>query len=259
MSTTPDEASERRAQAAARARVAGQNGPGRGAGDEQDGPQDGLRKLLVGVGAVVLLGAMVAAAVIYSGGGGTTGQHTPPLRLAATTHGLAIGKAAAPVHVVVYEDFLQPASAQLEMGSRDFLHTDAAAGRAYVEYRPVAPAGSAATRATNAFLTVLHVAGARAALRFHDLLFARQATSPGSVPDDAELVSLAVQAGARKAAVETPIAHRSHQGWVNRANAAASVHSMDRLPRVLVGGHVLSAPTQGAALDRLETVIARKG
>lgn len=255
MSTTPDEASELRARAAAGGTG---RGTGRGPQDEnQDGAQDGLRRLLLGIGVVVLLGAMVAAAVTYSGGGGTVGQRTPPLRTTATPHGLAIGPSSAPVHVVVYEDLLQPGSVQLEMGSRDFLQTDAAAHRVYVEYRPVAPTSLAATRATNAFVTVLHASGPRSALRFHDLLSDRQATA-GSPPTDAELVSLAVRAGAPRSVVETPIEHRRYQGWVNRGNAAASAHGVAGLPRVLVDGHALRAPTLGSTLDRLETMIARR-
>jgi protein-disulfide isomerase len=252
MSTTPDEASERRARAAASRRAPGHPG------DDEDLHQTRLQRLLMGVGSVALLGAMVAAAVIYSGGGGTVGQHTPPAQVTATARGVAIGKSSAPVHVVVYEEFGSAASVRFEMGSRDYLRTDAGAGRVYVEYRPVASTGGSASRALNAFAVVLHSAGPKAAWRFHDLLFQQQATSPGAVPTAAQLVTLAVRAGATRADVGGPISSGQQQAWAERATTAASKAGVQQLPDVLVDGKPLRGPV-GEVLDRLETTIARQG
>lgn len=252
MSTTPDEASERRARA-----TASRGAPG-GRGDDEDLHQTRLQRLLMGVGAVALLGAMIAAAVIYSGGGGTVGQHTPPPPVAATIHGMAIGKPSAPVHVVVYEQFGSAACVRFEMGSRDYLRTDAGAGRVYVEYRPVASAGGSGARLLDAFAVVLRSAGPKVAWRFHDLLFQQQATTPGTAPTDGQLVALAVRAGAKRADVQGPISSGEQQAWANQATTAASKAGIHQQPTVLVDGKRLPGDT-GQVLDRLETIIARQG
>ncbi|HET8561135.1 MAG TPA: thioredoxin domain-containing protein [Marmoricola sp.] len=256
MSTTPDEASERRArEAASRAKASPRDLRG-GRGEE---PQPGgLQRLLMGFGAVALLGAMVAAALIYSGGGGTVGQRTPPLPVVATAHGVALGKPSAPVHVVVYEEFGSPACVRFEMGSRDYLRTDAAAGRVYVEYRPIAHAGQDASRVLSAFAAVLDSAGAKAAWKFHDRVFERQATDPGAALDATGLATLAQQAGAGKADVLAALASQREQPWVGRANAAAAGADLRQLPTVLVDGHRMGG-APGQVLDRLETEIATKG
>jgi hypothetical protein len=241
--SVPDEASERRA------RAASADGPG-GEGTER------FRRLLIGVGFVVLLGAVVAAAIIFQSGGSTTARRHPHLPVASTTHGVALGRQAAGVHVLVYEDFAGARSRRFEMATRDFLHADAASGRVYVEYRPVALGAPGAARAVNAFATVLDTAGPRAALRFHDRLFDR--TNAGTAPDAAALVGLAVHAGAHRTAVQQPIEAEQHRQWVQRADAAARRADVGRLPSVVVDGRPMVADDVIALADRLETTIARK-
>jgi protein-disulfide isomerase len=238
---TPDEMSELRRTSAAHAQA------------EKGG--DRLRTLLLGVAAVVLIGALLAAVIIFQGGGGgTVGPVDHPPRAAATAHGIAIGSADAPVHVVVYEDFTDSGSARFEMASRDYLHTDAAAGLVYVEYRPVALAGNDAPLA--AFASVLDTAGAKPALRFHDLLFQQRATGAGPVTDD-ELVSLAQKAGAKGSAVQAATGSGRHQPWVAEAAAAATKAGVTRTPSVLVDGSRMAGPID-QVVDRLETRIAKE-
>lgn len=249
MSSTPDEASERRARAAAGVRRPG-----------DDAQQERLRRLLMGVGFVVVVGAIVAGVIIFQGGGsGSTAQRTPPLPVSAASHGVTIGKAGAPVHVVVYEDFGDPVSRQLEEASRDYLHADASAGRVYVDYRPVASRNGYSRSALNAFATVLDVAGPRTALRLHDLLFDHQPAAGAAAPGDDQLVALATKAGARRAAVAGPIASSAQQQWVESADAAARKAGIRGLPTVLLDGKPLTGTSVVGLADRLETIIARKG
>jgi len=241
---TPDEMSELRRTSTADAQ-AGQDG------------DDRLRTLLLGVVAVVVIGALVAAVIIFQGGSdGTVGAPQHPPRVTASTHGIAIGAQDAPVHVVVYEDFRDSASARFEMGSRDYLHTDAAAGRVYVEYRPVALAGNDSARTLDAFAAVLDTAGPKAALRFHDLVFEQLANGGGPVSDD-QLVSLAGSAGAKGSAVQNAIGSGQHQQWVADADAAAANDKVSRTPTVLVDGRMMPG-TIDQVVDHLETRIAKE-
>lgn len=238
---TPDQMSELRRTSTARAQ-AGQDG------------EDRLRTLLLGVAAVVLIGALVAAVIIFQGGGGgTVGPVDHPPKVAATAHGIAIGPQAAPVQVVVYEDFTDSGSARFEMASRDYLHTDAAAGLVHVEYRPVALTGSDAPLA--AFASVLDTAGPRAALRFHDLLFEHRATGAAPVADG-QLASLAEKAGAKGSAVQTAIGS-PQQHWVAAADAAAAKDNVTRSPTVLVDGRRMPGSID-QVVDHLETRIAQE-
>lgn len=237
---TPDEMSELRRTSTARVQ-AGQDG------------EDRLRTLLLGVGAVALIGALVAAVIIFQGGGGgTVGPVDHPPKVAATAHGIAIGPQAAPVQVVVYEDFTDSGSARFEMASRDYLHTDAAAGLVHVEYRPVALTGSDAPLA--AFASVLDTAGPQAALRFHDLLFEQRATGAAPVADG-QLVSLAEKAGAKGSAVQTATGRQQH--WIAAADAAAAKDNVTRTPTVLVDGRRMPGSVD-KVVDHLETRIAKE-
>jgi protein-disulfide isomerase len=239
---TPDEMSELRRTRTAQAQ-AGRDG------------EDRLRTLLLGVAAVVLIGALVAAVIIFQGGSdGTVGPVDHPPKVAATAHGIALGPRDAPVQVVVYEDFTDSGSARFEMASRDYLHTDAAAGLVHVEYRPVAVAGSDAPLA--AFGSVLRTAGPTAALRFHDLLFEQRATGAAPVADS-QLVSVAEKAGAKGSAVRTALGS-GRRPWVAGADAAAAKDDVSRTPTVLLDGRRLPG-TIDQVVDHLETRIAKEG
>jgi protein-disulfide isomerase len=241
---TPDEMSELRRTSAARSQ----------ADQEPDGR---LRSLLMGVGAVVLIGAVVAGVIIFQGGGGgTVGPVRHPPRVTATSHGIAVGPASAPVHVVVHEDFGSAACARFEMGSRDYLRTDAAAGRVRVEYRPAAFGGPGSVRALHTFAAVLDTAGPTAAFRFHDLLFEREATE-GQPPAGDELVSLARKAGAREPAVRAAATSGTQGAWVAAADAAARHDGVRDVPTVLLDGRVLHGSID-QLVDHLETRIAQE-
>ena len=239
---TPDEMSELRRHSTERAQA------------RQDG-EERMRSLLLGVAAVVLIGALVAAVIIFQGGGGgTVGVVKHPPRATATSHGVALGPTSAPVQVVVYEDFHDTASARFEMGSRDYLHTDAAAGRVHVEYRPLALSGADSARMVNAFADVLDVAGPGAAWRFHDLVFDRTATGQPS-PTDTQLIALAVRAGAKESAVRTGLSSKRQRA--HDADAAAARDGVRHAPTVLVDGSRMQG-TVDQVVDQLETRIAKE-
>ena len=135
------------------------------------------------MGIVVFVIAIIASgAIIFQSGRDTTGDKSSKPKSAAGNYALAIGKKSAPVKVVIYEDYQCPFCRAFEMGSRDFLHADAAAGKVYVEYRPIAFLNDYSVRSLNAFAAVLDDAGPDAALKFHDLLFDNQPSEQGPFP-----------------------------------------------------------------------------
>jgi protein-disulfide isomerase len=245
-SDTPDASSERRRSMTALAQA-------------QDAHQTRLQRLLMGFGFVVVIGAVIAGVIIFQGGAGGTARIAPPLKVSEVGHGLALGKPSAPVHVVVYEDFRCPSCRQFEEGSRDYLRADAAGDKAYVEYRPVAVLGQYSTRALNAFVTVLDTAGPDVARRFHDLLFDRQPARSGPGLTNAQLVTLAVAAGARRGEVQGAIDSLAHKDWIASANADARKAGVRAILTVLVDGRPLQGSSIQQTVDTLETRIARKG
>ena len=100
------------------------------------------RRLAITTGILVLLAVVIATGVWVTSGSSTTPDPAAARTPAAHVgdHSLVVGAAAAPVKVVVYEDFLCPFCRQLETSTRDFLHQDAAKGRVQVEPRRFAEA-----------------------------------------------------------------------------------------------------------------------
>ncbi|MDN4172632.1 thioredoxin domain-containing protein [Nocardioides sp. SOB77] len=217
---------------------------------EQEARERRRRGLVVGAVAG-LLGLVVLVGVLVQGGRDTTGAAAAAPAGATGDYSLAIGDADAPHHVVVYEDFLCPFCGALEGETREDLERLAADGRVYVEYRPfdlLSRYGDYSARATNAFAAVLDVAGPRVAKDFHDLLFEQQPGESGPFPTDADLVDLAVEAGATEAEVRGPIEDGAFAQWVQNATDAASRAGVSGTPTVLVDGEQF---TDGDTVEEL--------
>ncbi len=158
---------------------------------------------------------------------------------ASSDFGLVVGEADAPKSIVIYEDFLCPFCGQLETTVRDQLDAAVEAGDVSVEYRPLPfleGIDDYSPRSANAYAVVLDAAGPEVAKTVHDLLFDNQPSEKGPVPDDDELVDLAVEAGATEADVRPGIEDMAFEGWVDAAGEAASKAGINATPSVLVDG-----------------------
>lgn len=234
-------------------------------------PGQGKRNALIGGGVVLLLVVVIAIGWAIQSQRDTTGDEadnpgesssatstssgegSPPAEpgqvtaAVADTYGLGVGDPDAPVKVEVFEDFQCPFCMQFEASSRDKLHQAAADGSAYVVYRPFAFINEYSERALNAFGVVLDASGGEVALRFHDLLFENQPAESGPWPSDADLVDLAVQAGAEADAVRTGIKDQSFAQWAINGNDDASKRGVHQTPTIFVDGE----PVSGSTIDEL--------
>lgn len=193
---------------------------------------------------LLMIGAVAALFVLIVGGAVVVtvlNKDDVDAPSAGSDFGLSIGDKDAPHQVVIYEDFLCPLCGQVEAASHKGLAEAAAAGKVYVEYRPIAiltQFGDYTTRAANAFKVVLDESGGDVAKKFHDLLFAEQPAEDDedSHFTDDELVDLAVQAGADEDAVRPGIEDLSQEQWVKDATAAASDAGVKGTPTILLDG-----------------------
>jgi protein-disulfide isomerase len=218
------------------------------------------RRLAVLGGVVAVLAVIAAALFWYTSGNDSGGSAHPTTATArAGDHSLIVGSNdAAKYKVVVYEDFLCPFCRQLELATRDFLHTDAEKGMVQVEYRPfhLLP-DDYSVRALNAFAAVLAESPARA-LKFHDLLYDKQPYENASdKPDAAKLADWAESIGADKAAVEQAV-EDADPAWKDAADKAASAAGVDGTPTVFVNGKKLAGASISDMADNLERMIANQ-
>src|SRR4051794_2823451 len=116
-----------------------------------------MNRRLVVPAIVVAILAVVGIGYAIQSQRDTTGEATGasmPMA-AADTYGLGLGNPQAPVKIEIFEDFLCPFCHAYEEAGRDRLHELAAAGQAYVVYRPIAFLNEYSARALNAFAVVL--------------------------------------------------------------------------------------------------------
>lgn len=170
------------------------------------------------------------------------------------TYGLGIGDPAAPVKVEVFEDFQCPHCAHFEEASTDMLTEAAAAGQAYVVYRPMAFLNEYSVKALNALAVVLDTGDGEAALALHDAFFANQPS--GTIPDDDWFVEQAVAAGAERGAVEDGIRDAAFEQWVVNATDAASKRGVTGTPTVFVDGQQVGGNTIEEMADNVQALIA---
>jgi len=233
------------------------------------------------IGAVVVVVAVIAAAVFWYSGSSNSGSTTaadaakvpartvgmtgaPATTIASTdaaagsTPGLVIGKATAPVKVVVYEDFLCPYCREFEEASRDFLHAAAEQGKVEVEYRPfhlLQPQYS--IDALNAYAAVLGKSSPSVALRFHDLLYDKQPyEQASSFPDASQLASWAKSVGGDSSAVEAAV-NANDQAFVDAADALAASAKVQGTPTIFVNGKALTGNSVTDMANNLQKMIAK--
>jgi protein-disulfide isomerase len=215
------------------------------------------RRVALIAGIVVILGAIVAAGTWYSGGG-TADTPTTAVAAAAGDGSVIVGKASAPVKVVVYEDFQCPYCRELEDQTRNFLRENAAAGKVQVEYHPIDLLQAVyGERGMNAFAAVLAHSTPSAALKLHDLLYENQPyeQSSGSVTD-AQIAGWVEEAGGDRAAaleaMKTP--DQVYLGVLRNLVASQGIQST---PTVMVNDKQLSASSMTDMAKQIEAAVER--
>jgi protein-disulfide isomerase len=195
------------------------------------------------VAAVALLLALIAVVVVQTQRTSTSASAAVPPNVVDGTV-IAVGSAAAPVTVDLYEDFQCPNCKAFEDQSGSTLAQLVAAGTVQAHYHGMAFLDTSAnhqysTRALNAAAVVANAAGAQAYATFHGLLFANQPDEGGSGLTDDQLISYAAQAGASGEAVEAGIRDLVYGDWVAQAEDQASKDGVTGTPTVMVNGQPL--------------------
>jgi protein-disulfide isomerase len=174
-----------------------------------------------------------------------------------TNQDVVVGKAGAPVKVVIYEDFQCPICRDFEQQSGPTLRSLVDAGTVQVAYRPIAILDrfSSTRYSTRSLSSVGCVVDARPAafVAYHDLLFANQPPENSAGLPDARLAALAKQAGAD---VSGCVTARRYEGWAFRVTEQASKDGVTGTPTVLVDGTPLEDRTPGGLRS---AVAAAKG
>ncbi len=214
------------------------------------------RNLLIVVAVVCAILAIVVGGFIFQSKRDTTGEAdnapTGPVSTAiagdaavaaADKYGLAVGDPDAKVKVEIFEDFLCPFCEQFESASREQLREDAAAGKAYVVYRPISFLNDYSVRAQNALAVVLDESGPDVALKYHDLLFENQPSETGQMPSDDWLIEQAVAAGAKAADVTDGIENLAYRQWVVNSTDEGSKRRVTGTPTVFVNGTAITDVT----------------
>jgi protein-disulfide isomerase len=210
---------------------------------EQERRERRRRSLVVTAVGVVVLALVLVTGFLVQSSRDRTGEAATAPRGAVGRYALEIGTATAPATVTVVEDPMCPFCADFEKASRSWLSDYATAGKVRVRYRVISflddrsNGTEYSTRAASALAVVLDASGPAVAKRFHDLLFDNQPPEDSDGLSDSRLTSLAVQAGAPRAAVEEGIRTRAFEGWVaNATDAGTQLEGYQGTPYVQLDG-----------------------
>jgi protein-disulfide isomerase len=216
------------------------------------------RRIAIIAGVVVLLGAIVAGGAWYGSGAkdkASTASDQPPVAAGAAS--LTMGKADAPVKIVIYEDFLCPFCRELESSTRDFLRENAAKGKVLVEYQPInlLTRFPYSARALNAWAAVLKHKGPEAALELHDLLYENQPyeESSGQV-SDGKIAGWVKQAGADTASVREAM-KKPDQAFFATAQQAMTTANVTSTPTVFINGQELPPTGVADMVSKIEAAV----
>ena len=228
---------------------------------QQEAKERRRRTIVITAAIAAVLTLILAAGYAVQSARDTTGQVTTPPSGVVDSYAVPLGDSAAPVTVTIFEDFLCPFCGDFEAASRDVLQEYVDAGDVQVHYRGLsfldgASSGSEySTRAMSAFGVVLDTSGSEVAAKFHDLLFENQPEEGTEGLSDAELIDLAVQAGAERDEVTGPIEAVKFEQWVKNATDAASKEGVASTPTVLVDGEKVEFNTIDELLSGVTAAI----
>jgi len=215
------------------------------------------RKVSLIVGIVAVLSAIVAAGT-WLGGGTSTPTDNSSVEVTAGSGSVIVGDAAAPVKVVIYEDFLCPYCRQLEASTRDFLRENAAKGKVQVEYRPINLLRdfTYSARALNAWAAVLKNASPQAALELHDLLFEKQPYEQSSdATTDADIAALVEEVGAGSEEV-TAAMKVVDEEFFAAADQVVQAQGIVGTPTVAINGKILSGLSVIQLRSQIENAVS---
>jgi protein-disulfide isomerase len=217
------------------------------------------RRVALVAGIVVLLGALVAAGAWLGGGSSkdSSATDTSVQGLAAGPASLTMGKADAPVKVVVYEDFLCPYCRELEVSTRDFLKENADKGRVYVEYHPINLLRSYtySARAMNAWAAVLKNGTPAEALTLHTLLFDNQPYEQNAdQTSDAQITDWVKQVVGDNTKVLDAMKTKD-TAFFDAAQKSMTDENITSTPTVFVNGKQLPAEAVTQMVSNIETAV----
>jgi protein-disulfide isomerase len=198
--------------------------------------------LAVGITVIVRQGQHDTTVATASAPGGAPANLLPDGGILGASGTTPAGKT--PVTVEMWEDFQCPACRAFEAANRDQLQGWAKQGVVRLVYKPVSFLDRASTTnySTRALIAAAAVQNStpKGFQAFHDLLYANQPAEGGAGLTDAQLVDLAVQAGAPRDAVASALSSQQYKGWtVQRTEAFSAMYN--QTPTVLVDGKELSS------------------
>jgi protein-disulfide isomerase len=202
------------------------------------------RQILTAIGVVVAIALVVGGGFLINSMRDDTKETAAKIPPPGSSLGLTIGSADAPHQVVVYEDFLCPVCGEFEAAGHEQLEQLADQGKVQIEYRPfilLDRLGPYSTRATMVWSLVLQQDGPDVALTFHDLLFANQPSEEGPFPSQADLVTLAGQAGADTTRLQTAIDAGEGIDWPVNATKSAESLGVNSTPTLTLDGEPFSS------------------
>jgi len=225
-------------------------------------------RLLAGAGGLVILGLVVAIAVtlVNAAGGGdppTTGERqvVAPANVTATG-AILVGKAAAPVRLEVYLDYMCPFCGRFERANSAELERLVADGTVRLElyalsFLDSASAGSRySTRTANAIATVADRAPDKV-LRFNAALFARQPAEGSHGLSNDEIATTALGAGV-PADVVSLFTEGRFEPWVAKVTETAVNRGITATPTVRLNGRAFEGDLYTAG-PLTQAIIAAKG
>jgi protein-disulfide isomerase len=229
--------------------------------EQQQRQERRRRSLIVTAVAVVVLVIIGGVGYSLSSSHDTTGVAAKQVPSGTVgRYAVPAGPASAPVKIDVYEDFMCPVCGEYEAASRGQFAKDLAQGKVQFHYHVLnfldrSSTTQYSTRAANALAVVLDTSGASVAKRFHDLLFEHQPQEGSAGLSDTQLVDFAVQAGAKRSAVEQDIKGLTFKQWVNNVNDRASKDHVTGTPTVRIGGKTVGWSSIGDLVSKVQKAI----
>lgn len=226
------------------------------------------RRIVTTLGALVIAGLVVAIAVVIVRAAGSqrslpevTGEVVVPQHL--TTNGsIPVGKAAAPVTVQIYYDYMCPACGAFEAANSSELERLVADGTARVELHPIAfldRLSSGTQYSTRSAAAVAAVADAApdSVWAFHTALYQHQPAEGSEGLTDQQIADVASGAGV-PAAVVARFTDGSFQPWVASTTRKAFASGVEHTPTIKINGKVFDgdAFTVGPLTQAIESAAA---
>ena len=174
---------------------------------------------------------------------------SPPLPKAATSTGLTVGRASAPVTVDVYLDFQCPICKTFEDESGPTLQKYVDEGTVKITYHPVAyldrfSSGTEYSSRSSAASGCASDAGKFP--EFLTALYANQPEENGTGLTDATMISLAQKAGITGDTFATCVNDQKYADWTKSVTDEASKAGVNGTPTIKVNGATLENPTTAA-------------